>query len=216
LKSQHLLAREVALSLFLFLQYCSGDLSFQIEPKSRECFFEDLEKDGRFGMEFEVVRGGLLDIKLVVLDPSNQVIYERMAFFNKPDHSTNRQEGYYQFSAERPGSYQICFDNTMSRWTAKVISVRVHAGVKDEPIKYEHLTPVVDSVVKVADELASIEQLQHLMRIRERSHRDASEATNARVQWMSLIESILLISMSVFQLFYIRKWFSDSEKRGRV
>ncbi len=79
----------------------------------------------------------------------------------------------------------------------------------------EHLTPMVDSVIKISEELTQIETLQHHMRIREQSHRDcmcrptdalqplpthsfvvllvlcaAAESTNARVQWMSILESV--------------------------
>jgi len=167
-------------------------------------------------MDFEVVRGGLLDIKLIILDPFNNVVVERMAFFNKPDDASNEQEGKVVFSASHTGVYQICFDNSMSRWTSKIVSFRVNSSKKEELVKFEHLTPMVDSVIKISEELHVIELLQHHMRVKEQSHRDASESTNTRVQWMSLIESALLISMSVFQLRFIRRWFSDSEKRTRV
>ncbi len=51
----------------------------------------------------------------------------------------------------------------------------------DDIAKLEHLGPVVDSVIKIADELDEIERLQHVMRVREQNHRDSkSEQSDIR------------------------------------
>ena len=82
------------------------------------------------------------------------------------------------FSAGLTGMYSICFDNTMSRWTAKVVSFFVlndavkNPNDKDSVAKLTDLGPTVDSVIKIADELDAIETIQHHMRVREQSHRD--------------------------------------------
>lgn len=55
----------------------------QIEPREEQCFFEDLVKDKNFRLEFEVVRGGLLDCKLKITDPLGQVVIDKIAYFNK-------------------------------------------------------------------------------------------------------------------------------------
>jgi hypothetical protein len=144
--------------------------AFQVEPRARECFYEDIDpaKQSQFNMEFEVARGesafsppphfalnqlclpllpgGLLDIKLQIMDPFNRMVFEKMAFFNKPDDAANEAgspllippsflshrwlpfpfffslpEGKVSIPVSSQGSYSICFDNTMSRWTAKVV-----------------------------------------------------------------------------------------------
>jgi hypothetical protein len=172
-------------------------------------------------MEFEVVRGGLLDIKVRVSDPSGTALVDRVAYFNKEDDALNEAEGRVSLtSAPVTGRYAICFDNTMSRWTAKVVSFYVvnEAGrsPKDSIAKLQDLGPTVDAVIKIADELESMEGIQHHMRVREQSHRDSTLATNARVQWLALLEAVLLISLTAFQIRYIRQWFADTSSRGRV
>ena len=57
--------------------------TLQIEPKEQECFYEQLEKGKSFSMNFEVLRGGLLDIKLTITDPVEQVLFDKLAFFNR-------------------------------------------------------------------------------------------------------------------------------------
>ena len=39
--------------------------------------------DKNFRLEFEVVRGGLLDCKLKITDPHGQTVIDKIAYFNK-------------------------------------------------------------------------------------------------------------------------------------
>ena len=54
-----------------------------MDPKTQECFYENLERNVAYSMNFEVVRGGLLDIKLRVTDQNEQVVLDKLAFFNR-------------------------------------------------------------------------------------------------------------------------------------
>lgn len=42
-----------------------------------------MDQDKNFRLEFEVVRGGLLDCKLKITDPYGQMVIEKIAYFNK-------------------------------------------------------------------------------------------------------------------------------------
>jgi hypothetical protein len=64
--------------------------------------------------------------------------------------------------------------------------------------------------------LDGIESIQHHMRVREQAHRDSTLVTNSRVQWLALFEAILLVSLTLFQIKYIRTWFAETSSRGRV
>lgn len=55
---------------------------FQVEPRTEECFYEDLKAGDKFLINFEVIRGGLLDIEYKMKDPHSNIIYQRLAFFN--------------------------------------------------------------------------------------------------------------------------------------
>lgn len=190
-----------------------GTLNFQVEPKQQECFYQDLKAGETHDMDFEVLRGGLLDIKLKVEDPMNSILVDKLAFFNRQDEELNEAEGRVTFVATNTGIHKICFDNRMSRWTAKVCSFTIKnkaaKPAHEEIAKLEHLGPVVDSVIKIADELDVLEKLQHHMRVKEQSHFDVSMTTGGRVQWMSMLEAVLLISISLLQVTYIQKWFND-------
>jgi len=197
-------------------------LTFQVEPREETCFYEELETGKQLKLEFEVIRGGLLDVTFKISDPYNNVMLEKLAFFNRMDDLLNEAEGRVEINARSSGVHRVCFDNTMSRWTPKVISFFLIQGnnqqkdTHSEIAKLTHLGPIVDSVIHIADKLDAVESLQHHMRVREQSHRDSIEASNARVQWLSILESIVLVVIAAAQLKYIMNWFQEKHKGIRV
>jgi p24 family protein beta-1 len=137
-----------------------------------------------------------------------------MVYFNRENDREVEAEGRLSFAAITSGEHRICFDNTMSRWTAKVVSMHIPQEnvekAHENIAKLEHLGPVVDSIIKIADDLDEVTRTQHHMAVRERSHQDTQLSTNSRVHWMAAIESCVLIGMSLFQLSYVRNWLSKT------
>jgi hypothetical protein len=128
------------LSFFLLSVSLVNGLSLQLEPKTSECFFEQVPANTELTLYYQVVRGGLLDIKLTVTTipfcssfeflsfrsllsstiikvetPSGNLLYETLHFEEEDD-------GIYDFIPREQGYYKFCFNNEMSRWTAKVVS----------------------------------------------------------------------------------------------
>ena len=205
----------------------ASSLTFQIEPRSEQCLYDDVDVNTLYALEFEVTRGGLLDIRLRVSDPNGLVIIERMAYFNRADEAQNEAEGRVSWTATTSGRHSLCFDNSMSRWTAKVVSLfvphsnpaaaaeRANSGA-DSAAKLQDLGGMVDSIIKIADQLDEIEKLQHQQRVREQVWRDEGEASDANVQWLTVVEGLLLIGVTIAELQYIRNWFKETGKTGRV
>jgi p24 family protein beta-1 len=187
-------------------------LTFQIEPQTEECIHEELNSGQSFSMEYEVIRGGLLDIHLRIYNPKNRMILEKMVYFSKKNEAGEpEEEGQVQFVASFSGTHKVCFNNVMSRWTAKVVTIKSfgeNANDKANDVaKLESLGPIVDSVIKISDDLETIERLQRHIRIRERQHRDLTDSINSRVQWLSVLQGAMLIAIAVFQFRYIQHWF---------
>jgi len=206
----------IALGLFLGVVVLSASpaqashLTFEVAPKSSMCFYEDLVAGAPFQMSFEVLRGGLLDIRYQLFDPNRNVVRDYLAFFNRPEEEANEAEGKISITAAASGAYRFCFDNTMSRWTSKVVTFEVTTkrSNKGEAAKLEHLGPMVDSVIKISDELDAIERAQKASRKREKNHFLHVQAVNSRIQWMVMFSTFLLIGLSLFSLMHIQKWFN--------
>ena len=99
-------------------------LVIQVEPKTSECFYQKITASSKVAFEYRVTRGGLLDINIKVTAPSGRVLHQELHFFRGAD------EGVTKFDAEEDGVYSFCFDNEMSRWTAKVVDFDVISSDK--------------------------------------------------------------------------------------
>ncbi len=121
------------------------------------------------------------------------------------------------------GVFRICLDNTMSRWTSKVVSLHVIIGEPgadpSQPAtvpeaahavaQVEHLTKAEMSIAKLSALVEKCAEQQDYLRVREWRARGTAESNNSRVVWWAIVESALLVGVSVTQLVLIRKWFSD-------
>eukprot|EP01095_Lingulamoeba_sp_RSL-Kostka_P005597 TRINITY_DN16_c0_g1_i1.p1 TRINITY_DN16_c0_g1~~TRINITY_DN16_c0_g1_i1.p1 ORF type:complete len:221 (+),score=67.93 TRINITY_DN16_c0_g1_i1:55-717(+) len=199
------------------LSFCNRALTLQVEPKSQECFYKDFDIGKDVKVSYSVVRGGLLDINFRVKyegDPSNnnaakgQIVYETLHFENKA-------EGFYQFKTLESGVYSFCFDNEMARFTAKVVSFKIlgqdrfgsEVLERDDDDLSEHFDPMERSARKISDELELLEMHQEYMIQRELRHSMTQNNTNSRIFWFSFLECTVLIGMSLFQIYYIKKFF---------
>ena len=56
-------------AIFALSEHSETTLTLQVEPKSVECFYEDVESLEDVTVYYQVLRGGLLDIKVIVCTP---------------------------------------------------------------------------------------------------------------------------------------------------
>jgi hypothetical protein len=78
----------------------------------------------------------------------------------------------------------------------------------------EHLSPLENSVISLSQGTGSIIDEVKYMTIRERSARNTNESTNARVLWWSIFETLVLISFSVWKMFYLRGFLESKGSSG--
>ncbi|EGC34568.1 emp24/gp25L/p24 family protein [Dictyostelium purpureum] len=194
----------------IYLIGSSSALTLQIEPKSQECFFNYVEHGKNSLILYQVIRGGLLDINVKITDPRGNSIFERL-------HFDNQMKGKYSFTAGESGAYKVCFNNEMSRFTAKVVTFSWDSeeNAEKDAAKGDSITPMDQSVQKIERVLQSVIYEQKKLRFREQSNRDTSESTNARVVWWTIAEVVVLVVMAIGQIWYLRKWF-ETRSSGRV
>eukprot|EP01126_Amoeba_proteus_P066216 TRINITY_DN9534_c0_g4_i3.p1 TRINITY_DN9534_c0_g4~~TRINITY_DN9534_c0_g4_i3.p1 ORF type:complete len:202 (-),score=25.02 TRINITY_DN9534_c0_g4_i3:56-661(-) len=190
----------LVLSLFLLrLANANADVyMIKVEPKSEDCFYEDLEKGDSVRFEHHVVDGGLLDVEIRLFFKTT--IFHKVLYFEGKDQST------YSFYATDSGPHAFCFNNEMSRWTVKTVTFSL-ITTKNSFNKTEILTPFEKTVERIETDLENIEKEQSNYRVREHMHRNTAETTNTRVYLWSLIESGILFVMCVGQVFYLKSLF---------
>src|SRR5437588_11845332 len=62
-------------------------------------------------------------------------------------------------------------------------------------------------VRKLSDLLSQVKDEQSYIVLRERTHRNTAESTNARVKWWNLFVILFLVSDFIFQVWWLRRFF---------
>jgi len=175
-------------------------MMFKVEPKSEDCFYEDYPANTKVEIEWSVLDGGLLDIDFRIFQGDTK-IFSKLYF-------EGREEGRHSFMTSVDGPVGFCFNNEMSRFTVKTCTFNL-ANQKTEQVKKSDLTTFEQSIQRVERGFDVIEQEQRYYRVREHAHRNTAESTNTRVYTWSLVESFILLSMSLCQVWYLRRLFDD-------
>jgi len=201
-------ARAAALVALVLVALPSGHgLTFNVDPAKEECLFEEINSGTKVSGSFQVSTGGFLDIDAKVVGPDDRNVYTVQ----------KETEGRFTFISHESGVYRFCFSNAMSTVTPKTVSFNLMLGEgsrRDQVAKSEHLSPLEKSVMALSEGLQQIQAEQEYMKMRERTHRNTSESTNARVLWWSLIEAAALVAMSVLQILYLRNFFEGKSRGG--
>jgi p24 family protein beta-1 len=123
-------------------------------------------------------------------------------------------EGKYSLTAHMDGIYSICFSNQMSRLTPKEVDVEISVtgannGGSDDLAKKEHLDPLEQQILQLSAAISAVHNEQKYMKMRETRHRFTNDSTNSRVLWWSFFEATILIGASLFQVYYLRRFFEQ-------
>ncbi|XP_047421720.1 transmembrane emp24 domain-containing protein 11-like [Sciurus carolinensis] len=125
-------------------------------------------------------------------------------------------EGTFYFTSYSPGEHIICLESNSTRLTLPgERRLRIHldirvgehdldaakAQAKDKvnevTFKLEHLTEQIEQILKE----------QNYQRDREEIFRMTSEDTNSNVLWWAFAQTLIFISVGIFQMKYLKDFF---------
>ncbi|KAL9026169.1 MAG: hypothetical protein Q9196_005128, partial [Gyalolechia fulgens] len=187
---------------------------------SRECFHEQLHKDDKMTVTFQVGDrefggAGNLEIDFWIQHPHGKNIVHKQAV-SSGDHS---------FDADADGKYIYCFSN--EHWSAatKEVSFNVHGIVyvpeseaPSDPLEVEEDVMWNDveiwsngsggnTVKQLSEMLSQVKDEQSYIVVRERTHRNTAESTNGRVKWWSIFQLGVLLGEGIFQVWWLKRFF---------
>jgi len=167
----------------------------EIAASRKECFFEDLHANDQMTVTYQVGGGGHLDIDFWLTDPDNLAIAKHI----------KENTGTASITAEKDGRYEYCFSNQMSSVADKSVSFNVHGVIYI--MEDEIVAPIEREIRSLAHGLTAVKDEQEYIVYRERRHRNTAESTNDRVKWWSILQTIVLISVVVWQVYYLKGFF---------
>ncbi|KAK0748082.1 emp24/gp25L/p24 family/GOLD-domain-containing protein [Apiosordaria backusii] len=175
--------------------------NIQLPAHGRECFHENLHREDRMTVTFQVGdrefgSSGNLDIDFWITNPAGGFEVNEKSISN----------GDFSFEAKHDGKYLYCFGNEHWGAHSKEVSFNVHgivyvseADAPQDPLEVE--------VRKLSEMLERVKDEQSYIVVRERTHRNTAESTNSRVKWWNLFVIGIVIGESVFQVWWLRRFF---------
>ncbi|KAI9880359.1 MAG: p24 complex component [Pleopsidium flavum] len=190
----------VALSLASLLGVSVAH-NIQLGAHSRECFHEQLHKDDKMTVSFQVGDrefggSGNLEVDFWIQDPSG----------NYQTHERAVSSGDHSFVARLDGKYIYCFSNEHWSATSKEVSFNVH-GIVYVPEAEAPSDPLEAEVRQLSELLSAVKDEQSYIVVREHTHRNTAESTNGRVKWWSIFQLGVLIGEGIFQVWWLKRFF---------
>jgi len=189
--------------IYLLIAVSSLDAYFLvIDAHAEECFFDKVTSGTKMGLTFEVVEGGFLDIDVKITGPDGKVIHQE----------ERASSGKYTFAAHMDGNYAYCFGNKMSTMTPKVVMFSMDIGEPPKP--HDSLSPtdashnkLEEQIKELSTSLTAVKHEQEYMAVRDRIHRNINESTNSRVVLWAFFEALVLVCMTLGQVYYLKRFF---------
>ncbi|KAJ7507487.1 emp24/gp25L/p24 family/GOLD-domain-containing protein [Mycena galericulata] len=191
-----MLAFAAWLSLFLLLPSPLSAHLIDVDAGKKECFFEDLHQHDKMTVTYQVGGGGHLDIDFWLSDPENRLLGKQI----------RQSTGTLSITAEKDGRHEYCFSNQMSAIADKIVSFNVH-GIIYVGEDADVVAPIEREIRTLSNGLQSVKDEQEYIVVRERTHRNTAESTNARVKWWSVLQAIVLFCVVGWQIYYLKSFF---------
>lgn len=203
---------------FLLLSFIaiSQQYSITVEPGESSCFSVTAAKDDSCSGSFEVLTNDPTPVIVSVLGPGP---IHKKYFESKQrkgaEAKTEKElsEGEFSFDAEIDGEYEMCISNGsedndgISRIIA--FNFRVSEDIEEKDYEYDGLESELADMKKG---LIFLRDRQQYMGQREDLHKETLDSINTKVLCWTVLEAVILIGMSFWQISYISSFFETKRK----
>lgn len=200
------------LSFFL----CTKQYSINIEPGESSCFSVTAAKDDSCTGSFEVLTADPSPIIVTVHGPSPT---KRNYFESRQKKGTNVKtekelsEGTFSFDADSDGDYELCISNGTedNDGVMRIVAFNFRVSQDAEEGVYEY-AGLESELAEMRQGLDLLRDHQSYMGQREDLHKETLESINTKVLCWTVLEAVILIGMSFWQISYISSFFETKRK----
>lgn len=192
-----------------------AEFTFLLPPGSTECFYQTTVKNGSIEVEYQVIAGAGLDVGFTLISPSG---YRLASDFRKSD-------AIHTVEPTEAGDYRLCFDNSFSKLSEKMVYFEVITEGQDGAgaveweamampegtveYKLEDIRETMDSVHR---HLEMSRQVQTTLRAFETRDRYLLEDNLWRVSFWSSVNLLVMLTVAVTQMYTLRHLFDVKKK----
>ncbi|KAK6453801.1 protein carrier activity protein [Scheffersomyces xylosifermentans] len=192
-----------SITYVLFLVFCQVIAAHNIllGPYGKQCFFETLKKNDELAVSFQVGsrnphNSEQYTVDFHVISPNDQVLLKRIDL----DH------GDEKIKAATNGKYTYCFSNEKTSRVDLDVSFNIH-GVVYVDVNDPKSDTLDYAIQRLSSLTNDVKDEQGYLVIRERTHRNTAESTNSRVKWWSMFQILVVAANSMFQIYYLKRFF---------
>lgn len=175
-------------------------LTFPLPARSDEFFYEDVLEGAPV-----LIRGGFFasaseeesSVEFSITDPTGSVVFEK----------NGEAEGLFHFIASTKGTYTFIVSN--HKWMQEKVVTFVVGKGNQTHLQPEHLNTIEGHVKAIDRTLVDIQTESTYLWIRQKSHMKTVESIHTRVLAFCVVEFLILIGVSGFQVYYIKGLLSD-------
>ncbi|XP_074553306.1 transmembrane emp24 domain-containing protein 1a [Halichoeres trimaculatus] len=191
--------------------------TFLLPAGSTECFFQTTENSGSMEVSYQVIAGSGLDVGFSLISPSG---YKLASDFRRSD-------GLHMVHLTEEGDYRLCFDNSFSKLSKKMVFFEViinnpnipgdgqdqwaDIARPESPVEYK-LKDIRESMDSVYQQLERTLKLQAVLRAFEARDRYLLEDNLWRVSFWSCLSLLVMLGVAVTQIYTLRRLF-EAKKR---
>ncbi|ESO06964.1 hypothetical protein HELRODRAFT_77167 [Helobdella robusta] len=182
------------------------ELKVELAAGSFECFHQRLQKDAKFSLFFEVLKGADKNIDFEIIQPDGMSL-QNFQWTN---------EGQVNTRVPLDGVYTVCMDNRLSRYSNKIVFLFMNSYFEADWEKLsKDIQDLYDGVANVTHYFSILdENVKKMMGYKSQNvHQILKDwylisDNNKHVQRMSIILCAVIILTSVLQVIFVRKLFT--------
>lgn len=193
--------------LLNFFPIETSAMFFKLSSNKMKCLKEEVHQDVLVTGAYSVKEQSNVDIDIKITDTKDHVLFQK----------TEISEGKFAFTLDTDDVFSVCFTSRVASGEAEETDVElelkhgVEAKNYDELAKAEQLKPLEMQLRRLEDLTESIVNDFQSMKKREEEMRNTNESTNSRVLYFSVFSMVCLITLALWQVVYLKKWFKTKK-----
>ncbi|XP_067877133.1 transmembrane emp24 domain-containing protein 1-like [Heterodontus francisci] len=194
-----------------FTRPSDSEFTFVLPPGRQECFYQSAGHNSSMELEYQVIGGAGLDVDFTVFSPNGESLITE----------SRRSDGVHMIEPTIIGDYKICFDNSFSTISEKLIFFEVIFDdveedwseiVEPEELLDIKIDDIKESIGNMNSKLAKSVQIQAILRAFEARDRNLQEGNLGRVNFWSAVNLGVMLVVSFVQVYMLKSLFDDRRK----
>ncbi|OQR72956.1 transmembrane emp24 domain-containing protein 1-like [Tropilaelaps mercedesae] len=188
----------------------SYEFKLHVDAGREECFYQYVEQNASVYVAFQVIRGGDGHAAFSVGAPTGHIL---LPYEWKPSAEFEEHE------AAVTGHYQLCIDNSLSRFAEKLVSIYFNSFRRDNWNNYiaeiEKHGLAVSNFTNTVDELET--NLNEMTKYQEHTRNNLVvdwyllKGNNSWVLYWSMLQCAVIVLATVGQVYFIRSFFNNPQ-----